>query len=127
RDNIILARTPANPLSPPDLCAATIATILGNKFLHRITRLFDCAVLLLIAAALPTLRRVERMDLVLWGIVFTAAYCLVALGTVAGWHLWLPGVLPLGAFWLAILLAFVLRKKDETARETAIVMPPPTP
>ena len=27
RDQIVLARTPANPLSPPDLLAATIATM----------------------------------------------------------------------------------------------------
>src|SRR5437764_7915772 len=34
RDQIILARTPQNPLSPPDIFASTIATIQSNEYLH---------------------------------------------------------------------------------------------
>src|SRR5688500_5875864 len=50
RDQIVLARTPANPLSPPDVVAATIATIQTNAYVRRISRIFDCVILLLAAA-----------------------------------------------------------------------------
>jgi hypothetical protein len=64
----------------------------------------------------------DRFDLVLCGIAFTAAYCLLALGTVSRWHLWLPGVLPLGAVWVSIMATFFLRQKEDGPREVA---PPP--
>ncbi|CAN5243992.1 hypothetical protein BH20VER2_BH20VER2_18340 [soil metagenome] len=117
---VVLARTPANPLSPPDLFAATIATVQSNRYLRRISPLFDCVILLLIAAVAQSLPRVERLDLVLCGMAFTAAYCLVALGVLSRWEIWLPGVLPLGGAWIAIVVALILRKKEE-----GIVIPPP--
>lgn len=123
-DQIVLARTPANPLSPPDMFAATIATIQSNRYLRRITPIFDCVVLLLIAAIAPAMRRVERVDLILCGIAFTAAYCLLALGTLSRWHVWVPGVLPLGAVWIAIIASLPFRKKD-AALDASIVIPPP--
>ena len=102
RSHIVLARTPANPLSPPDLFAAAMATIQGNRYLRRISPVFDCVILLLITATAGMMRKVPRLDLVLCGIAFTAAYCLVALAAVSRWNTWLPGVLPLGAIWFAI-------------------------
>ncbi|MFL6539859.1 MAG: CHASE2 domain-containing protein [Chthoniobacterales bacterium] len=123
RDQIILARTPQNPLSPPDIFASTIATIQSNEYLHRISHLFDCVMLLLITACVPWFHRFERVDLVLCGIAVTAAYCLLALATLTKWNLWLPGTLPLGALWLAIFITFFFRQKDDAPREIAI--PPP--
>lgn len=122
RDQIVLARTPADPLSPPDFFAATIATIQSNRYLHRISPLFDCVILLLIGASASAMRRIDRLDLVLCGIALTAAYCLIALGTISRWNLWLPGFLPLGALWLTISTALLLRKKQ---RDTVSVIPPP--
>ncbi len=125
KDQIVLARTPANPLSPSDIFAATLATIQSNRYLRRITPLFDYAILLLIAAAAGWMRKVERVDLLLCGIAATAAYCLIALGTLSRWNLWLPGVLPLGALWVSVLLAIVFRKKGDAAHEATIGIPPP--
>jgi hypothetical protein len=125
RDHIVLARTPENPLSPPDLFAATIATIQGGKYLRRISPIFDCIVLLLVGATAGAMRRVERFDLVLCGIAFTAAYCLVALGTMSRWNLWLPGVLPLGAIWISIFAAFFFPRRAESSRDVTITIPPP--
>ncbi len=123
RDHLVLARTPENPLSPPDVFAATIATIQAGAYLHRVSRLFDFLVLLVIAGLWPFFRRIDRIDLFLLGIAVTAAYCLASMGTIATWHLWLPGVLPLGALWLAIAAAFFFRAPAEAAREASI--PPP--
>jgi len=121
RDHIVLARTPANPLSPPDLFAAALATIQGNQYLRRVSPVFDCVILLLVAATAGTVRKIERLDLVLWGIAFTAAYCLVALATLSRWNIWLPGLLPLGAVWVSIVATFCFRQRENAAND----IPPP--
>ncbi len=121
KDQIVLARTPANPLSPPDLFAATIATMQSNKYLRRVTPFFDYAILLFLATVAGWLHRIERFDLVLYGIAATAAYCLIALGTISRWYIWLPGILPLSAIWLAIVFAPFFRAKTDTT----VTIPPP--
>jgi hypothetical protein len=127
QDQIVLARTPENPLSPPNLVSAAIATIQSNKYLRRVHVLFDCAVLLLIGLLAGAVRRIDRADLLLYGIAFTAAYCLVAIGTISRWSIWLPGVLPLAAVWIVILAGLVFRDKAKDAREAGITIPPPIP
>lgn len=126
RDQIVLARTPANPLSPPDVFAATIATIQTSAYVHRVSWIFDCVILLLAAAVVGKLRDISRVDLVLGAIAFTAAYCLAALGIVSRWLIWLPGILPLGAIWLLVIASVVLPHRYRVSREM-IAMPPPVP
>ena len=121
KDQVVLARIPANPLSPPDLFAATIATIQGGKFLRRVSPFFDYALLFLLAVGAGFLHRIERIDLVLCGIAASAAYGLIALGTLSRWGLWLPGILPLGAIWAAIFFALFFPRKDEAGSD----LPPP--
>ncbi len=120
KEQIILARTPENPLSPPDIFAATIATVQGGTYLHRVSHIFDVIVLVLIAAGITTFHRFGRVDLVLFGIAFTAAYCLLALGCISKFHLWLPALLPIAAVWVAIVLSFFLRSQAQVASEAAI-------
>jgi hypothetical protein len=127
QDHVVLARTPANPLAPPDVFAATIATIQSGQYLRRVSKWFDCVLLVLIATAVPYLRRFERFDLLLYGIAATAGYSLVALGALMQWNLWLPGVLPLTAIWLSVLGAFLFRRKEDAANDATIVIPPPIP
>jgi hypothetical protein len=126
RDQIVLARTPANPLSPPDVFTATIATIQTNAYVRRISWIFDCVILLLAAAVVMKLREVSRVDLVLGAIAFTAAYCLIALAVVSRWLIWLPGCLPLGAVWLLVLLSILIPHRFRARREV-IAMSPPIP
>ncbi|MGI8435452.1 MAG: CHASE2 domain-containing protein [Chthoniobacterales bacterium] len=123
-DQIVLARTPANPLSPPDLFAATIATIQGGFYLRRVSPVFDYAILIVIALCAGLMRNVGRIDLLLCGIAATAAYCLVALGTISRWNIWLPGVLPMGALWIAIVLGLFLRRASDS-RTAPSDLPPP--
>jgi hypothetical protein len=127
RDQIVLARTPANPLTPPDVFAATIATIQSGKYLRRVSKWVDYVLLLMIGSGVPYLRRFERFDLLLYGIAATAAYSLIALGALTQWNLWLPGVLPLGAIWFTVLGAFIFRRKEDAANDATIVIPPPIP
>ena len=126
RDQIVLARTPANPLSPPDVFAATIATIQSSAFVRRVSWIFDCVLLLLAAAVVGKLRDIPRVDLVLGAIAFTAAYCLAALGIISRWLIWLPGVLPLGAVWLLVAASVVIPHRHRVSREM-IAMSPPVP
>ncbi|MFZ1218176.1 MAG: hypothetical protein WAO00_02730 [Chthoniobacterales bacterium] len=124
RDQIVLARTPANPLSPPDLLAATIATIQSNAYIHRVGWIFDYVFLLLAAVVVGSLRNVSRVTLVLGAIAFTAAYCLISLGIVSRWLLWLPGILPIGAVWLLVLISILIPHRSRAARDVIAVSPP---
>lgn len=125
RDQIVLARTPANLLAPPDVFAATIASIQGDKYLRRIPKAFDAVVLLFIVAGLAVVGRFDGADLVLCGIAFTAAYCLVAVGVLSQWQIWLPGFLPLGAVWLMIIITLVARRQGASGRSPTVTIPPP--
>jgi hypothetical protein len=127
RDQIVLARTPANPLSPPDVFAATLATIQTNAYVHRVTWIFDCVFLMIAAAVVGTLRHISRVDLVLGAIAFTAAYCLIALAVVSHWLIWLPGVLPLGAVWLLVLISIVTPHRFHARWPAATTIPPSIP
>jgi hypothetical protein len=126
RDQIVLARTPANPLSPPDVFAATIATIQSGAFIRRVSWVFDFVLLVALAFAVGQLRNRSRIDLVLGAIAFTAAYCLAALAIVSRWLIWLPGVLPLAALWLLVLIAILVPHRSRAARDV-IAVSPPTP
>ena len=126
REHIVLARTPANPLAPPDVFAATIATIQSDSYLRRMTWIFDCLVLVIVAACATFVRKIDRADLILWGIAISAAYCLAALAVLDKWQIWMPGTLPLGAIWLMILWGLIFRKKDPSEAAT-ITIPPPLP
>jgi len=110
-DQIVLARTPANPFSPPDVFAATIATIQSNHYVRRVSWIFDCTVILLVTALAGILHRVTKDILILGATALTAGYCLVALAIISQWGIWIPGYLPLGAVWLIVLLNLFSRRK----------------
>ncbi|MEP6699591.1 MAG: hypothetical protein ABJB09_07675 [Verrucomicrobiota bacterium] len=112
RNDIVLARTPANPLAPPDVFATAIATIQSNLYLHRISRVFDLFVLGLAVFAAGYVAKISRSFLVLGALAFTAAYCLVALNLMSHWRIWLPGYFPLGAIWILALYGIVSRTRS---------------
>ncbi len=125
RDQIVLARTPANPLSPPDIFAATIATLQNNRYVHRVSMVFDCIVLVAAIAFFANAHRISRFVLVLLGIAFTAAYGLIALSVMGRWSVWLPGFLPLGVVWVLIFSSLFSRRKLSASRATTV--PPAIP
>jgi hypothetical protein len=123
RDQIVLARTPGDVHSS-DVFAATIATIQSDSFVRRVSWIFDCAFIVVLAAISGIIRKFSRVDLILAAIAITAAYCLIALGILSRWSIWLPGVLPLGAVWLiALFCLFAPRRKDDP--DLPAVAPPP--
>jgi len=127
RDQIVLARSVADPSQRVELLAAAIATVETNSFLRRVSWIFDCVVLLIVAALSGALRKFSRIDLLLGAIAFSAGYCLIALGILTRWSIWLPGVLPLGAVWLVVLFCLVLPKPKQSTRTVAVAASPPIP
>ena len=112
RDQIVLARIPTNPFSPPDVIATTLATIQTNAYVRRVSWMVDCVIVLLITAAISRFRRASRFELLLGAAAFTAAYCLIAIALISQWLIWLPGVLPLGILWGLVLLFLVLPRRE---------------
>lgn len=123
RDQIVLARTPANPLSPPDIFAATIATLQNNRYVHRVSMVFDVIVLVLASALFATAQRIARADLILIGNAFSAGYCLIALGVVGRWNVWLPGCLPIGVVWLLIAASIFSRARGARTGTQLVPLP----
>jgi hypothetical protein len=102
-DQIVLARTAPGSRDSPDFVAATIAALQTNSVLRRVNWFFDCAFILILAAVSSIAPRFSRVDLVLLAIALSAGYCLVALGILSTWFVWLPGLLPIGGIWLVTL------------------------
>jgi hypothetical protein len=127
RDQIVLARTPANSLASPDVFAATIAAIQTNSFVRRVSWIFDCVMILIVAGASVPLRKFSRIDLLLGAIAFSAGYCLIALGILSRWSVWLPGFLPLGAVWVVVLFSLILRTPKNVSRTVVVAASPPVP
>jgi hypothetical protein len=121
---LVLARPGTNGA---DLFAAAIATIQAKSFVRRISWIFDCVMVVLAASISGTLRRFSRIDLVIGAVAFSAAYCLIALGIVSAWSIWLPAFLPLGAVWVSVLFAIILPKPKHSAHAATLAPPPPVP
>jgi len=124
RTHLVLARMATNA---PDVFAAAVGAIQMNSFVRRVSWIFDCAMVILAAALSGALRRFSRIDLIIGAIAFSAAYCLIALGIISRFSIWIPAWLPLGAAWISVLFAILLPKPKDSARTVAIAAPPPTP
>src|SRR5438067_13447114 len=114
-------------LAPADVFAATVASLQSNHFVRRVSVLFDCAAVLLIALLGSRAVRAARVDVVLGLIAFTAAYCLIAFTVMAHYTNWVPGLVPLGTARLLGLLAFGWPRPKHRAEEMEIAGPPSAP
>jgi len=125
-DQLVLARMSTDSRAP-DFFAATIAAIQSGSFVRRVSRIFDCVIIILVAAVSGTVRQFSRIDLVLAAIAFTAGYSLLDLAILSRWSVWLPGCLPLGAVWVLVIFSLVQPKTRDAPRTVAIAAPPPAP
>jgi hypothetical protein len=124
RTQLILARVESNS---PDVFAAAIGSIQTNTFVRRVSWIFDCIVVVLVAVLSGVVRRFSRIDLTIGAIAFSAAYCLIALAIISRFSIWIPAWLPLGATWISVLFAIILPKPKDAMRTVSIAAPPPTP
>jgi hypothetical protein len=116
RDHVVLARTPANPLAPPDVFATTIATLQSHLYLRRISRTFDFVILILAILIAAFADKIPRSFLILGAILFAAAYGLIALALVSRSLIWLPGYFPLGVVCLLILFGLFRKREKQVNR-----------
>jgi hypothetical protein len=126
KSQLVLARMSADPKAS-DFHAATIAAIQSGTFVRRVSWIFDCAIIVIVAAVSGAVRQFSRVDLVLTAIAFTAGFCLVDLAILSRWSIWLPGCLPVGAVWVLVIYSLVQPKTKEAPRTVAIAASPPVP
>ena len=124
RTQLVLARIESNS---PDLFAAAVGAIQSQTFIRRISWIFDCVIVVVIALLSGALRKFSRIDLTIGAVAFSAAYCLAALAIISRFSIWIPAWLPLGALWISVLLAIFLPKPKDSTRTVSIAAPPPTP
>jgi hypothetical protein len=125
-EQLVLARMPTDSRAP-DFFAATIAAIQSGSFVHRVSWIFDCVIIVLVAAVSGTVRQFSSVDVVLAAIAVTAGYCLLDLAILSRWSIWLPGCLPMGAVWVLVIFLLVQPKTKDVPRTVAIAAPPPAP
>jgi hypothetical protein len=123
-EQLVLARMSTDSRAP-DLFAATIAAIQSGLFVHRVSWIFDCVIIVLIAAMSRTVRQFSSVDVVLAAIAVTAGYCLLDLAILSRWSIWLPGCLPMGAVWVLVIFSLVQPKTKDAPPTVAIAAPPP--
>ena len=124
RTQLVLARTLTDR---PDLIGAAIASIQAKTFVRRVSWIFDCVIVVAIALLSGWVRKFSRIDLIIGAIAFSAAYCLVALGIISAWAIWIPAWLPLGAVWISVIAAIILPKPKNAARTVTVAASPPVP
>ena len=125
-EQLVLARMPTDSRNP-DFFAATIAAIQSGSFVHRVSWIFDCVIIVLVAAVSGTVRQFSSVDVVLAAIAVSAGYCLLNLAILSRWSIWLPGCLPMGAVWVLVIFSLAQPKTKDAPRTVAIAAPPPAP
>ncbi|MBV9010044.1 MAG: hypothetical protein JO354_12900 [Verrucomicrobia bacterium] len=136
--DLLLARTPSiiKPDDPDQVrearslgvLAAAIATLQSNRFIRRVSVVFDCVVLIGLAALASVASRVRQIDIILAAIALSAGYLLLAFGLVAHFGIFIPAVVPLSALWLLAIIALAApRPKQHLAEPVEIVAAPPVP
>ena len=93
--------------SPGELFAAAIATIQNQSFIRRAPRWAEgvvIAVFMLVSYRVP---RLKKWWAPLIGCVALVAYAMAAMAVFSRWLVWLPGLIPLGAVLVMVLLRVV--------------------
>lgn len=115
KDQIVLIRVIGDPLQPPKIISAAIATIQSNAYVRRAPWIYDWIVILTAAALSLFLWQISKANLLLSAIALTAGYSLLALGILAQHRLWLPMFLPLVLLWILVLVRLFTRGSVQSA------------
>lgn len=95
KDQIVLLRLTGDPLQPPNVFAAAIATIQTNAYPRSAAPVIGWAMVASAALFTCVLWMISRTTLLLGALAFAAGYLLFALQMLAHFRLWLPTFLPL--------------------------------
>lgn len=109
KDQIVLFRINGDPLQPPNIFAATIATIQSNAYVLPAPWFYDWCVIGVLAVAALFVWRLSKAMAVMIALALSAAYLLTALGMLSQARVWLPMFLPLALLWILVLIRLVMR------------------
>ncbi len=109
KDQIVLFRINGDPLQPPNIFAATIATIQSNAYVLPAPWFYDWCVIGLLAVAALFVWRFSKGIVVMIALALSAAYGLTALSMIAQARVWLPMFLPLALLWILVFIRLVMR------------------
>jgi hypothetical protein len=107
KDQIVLFRIAGDPLQPPNVFAAAIATIQGNDYVRRMPWFYDWCLIAGLAVCGMFVGRVTKGVLFLTAIAISAGYALLALGLLSQSRLWLPMFLPFALLWILVVVRLV--------------------
>ena len=117
KDQIVLFRISGDPLQPPNIFAATIATIQSNAYVLPAPWFYDWCVIAVLAVAALFVWRISKGMVVMAALALSAAYGLAALGMLSQARVWLPMFLPLALLWILVLIRLVMRLPAKVPNE----------
>ena len=109
KDQIVLFRINGDRLQPPNIFAATIATIQSNTYIRRAPWFYDWCVVGGLALASLFLWRYSKGIVVMSALALTAGYGLLALSILSEHGLWVPMFLPFTLVWILVLIRLLSR------------------
>jgi hypothetical protein len=117
KDQIVMMRLADDPLQPPNVFSAAIATIQNNAYVRAAPPAAAWVIILSAALLASFLWMISKTTLVMGAIAFSAGYGLVVLALLGQHRLWLPTFLPLAllAFLLVVRLASRTPPKEREA------------
>lgn len=118
RAQIVLARAPLNPHSPPDVFAATIATIQSDRYVRRVSHVLDYGLVLLAVLVVAIGHRFSPLTVIFGAIALAAVYGLIALALFSRFLIWLPGYLPF-SLAIIVIVTFILKPRPVPVETTA--------
>ena len=108
-EHVVLLRIADDPLQPPDVFAAAIATIQGNVYVRPAAKPVGWIIILVAALLSCFLWRVSKTGLFLGATIFSAGWGLIVLAVLSNNHVWLPTLLPLALVWFLVMVRFFSR------------------
>ncbi len=101
--------------SSGELFADGIATILNKAFIHRVSPVFDVALILLMTVAGYFVMRWSLERIILSSLLAFIFYLLISMTVFANWFVWFPVLLPASLFLVLMLLRLLTPKLSHGA------------
>ncbi len=108
KDQIVLFRINGDPLQPPNIFSAAIATIQSNAYIRRAPWTYEAGVVFAASVLAFFAWRFSKGNLLLGAVAIGAGLCLLDLGMLGQSRLWLPLFLPLALLAVIVLLRFLV-------------------
>lgn len=120
KDQIVLLRLADDPLQPPNVFSTAIATIQNAAYIRRAPGAVAWVIILAAGLLSCFLWMISKANLLMWAIIFSAGYGLMALGFLARDRLWLPTFLPLALLGFLVVVRLLSRGPGRAPTKQAV-------